>query len=79
MTPNQILKGSKNTISQSLADIFNASLMSSIFPDDLKIARVAPIFKGNLRSRNKLSSIEMVLEISHVKVRNLRKTDVAIL
>ena len=45
MIPNQILKSSKNIISQSLADIFNASLKSSIFPDDLKIARVAPIFK----------------------------------
>ena len=45
MIPNQILKSSKNIISQSLANIFNASLKSSIFPDDLKIARVAPIFK----------------------------------
>ena len=45
MIPNQILKSSKNIISQSLADIFNASLKSSIFPDDLKIAKVAPIFK----------------------------------
>ena len=49
MIPNQILQSSKNIISQSLADIFNASLKSSIFPGDLKIAKVAPIFKEDDR------------------------------
>ena len=38
-------QNSKNIIFQSLPDVFNASLKSSIFPDDLKIRRVAPIFK----------------------------------
>ena len=49
MILNQILKSSKNIISESLADTFNASLKSSIFPDDLKIARVAPILKEDDR------------------------------
>ena len=45
MIPNKILKCSKNVISQSLADIFNASIQSGIFPDDFKMAGVTPIFK----------------------------------
>ena len=44
MIPNKILKCSKNVISQSLEDIFNVSIQS-IFPDDLKMAAVTPIFK----------------------------------
>ena len=45
MIPNKILKCSKNVISQSLADILNASIQSGIFPDDFKTAGVTPIFK----------------------------------
>ena len=47
--PNQVLKSSRNIISRSLAHIFNASLQSSIFSDDLKMAGVAPIFKDGNR------------------------------
>ena len=36
MIPNKILKCSKNVISQSLANIFNAFIQSEIFPDDLR-------------------------------------------
>ena len=67
MIPN--LKSSKNINSESLADIFNASLKSSIFPDDLKIARVAPIFKEgdrddmtNYRPISVLCTVARVLE-----------------
>ena len=69
MIPNQIIKNSRNIISQSLADIFNASLQSSIFPDDLKLARVAPIFKegdrddmSNYRPNSVLCTVEHVFE-----------------
>ena len=45
MIPNTILKCSKNVISQSLADTFNTSIQSGIFPDDFKMGGVTPIFK----------------------------------
>jgi len=35
-----------STIAQPLADIVNLSLSSGIFPDQLKIAKVVPIFKN---------------------------------
>ena len=45
MIPNKILKSAKHIISESLTDIFNASLEFNTFPDDLKVAGVTPIFK----------------------------------
>ena len=33
-------------IANSLSDVFNASIITKLFPDDFKIARVASIFKG---------------------------------
>ena len=50
MIPNKILKSAKHIISESLTDIFNASLESNIFPDDLKVAGVTPIFKNGERN-----------------------------
>ena len=47
--PNKSLKLSKDIISNSLADIFNASIINNIFPVDLKIGRVTPLFKGDSR------------------------------
>ena len=43
-------KGVAGIISESLSIIFNKSLISGIFPDDLKNARVTPIFKSGERS-----------------------------
>ena len=37
MIPNKILKSAKQIISESLTDIFNASLKSNTFPGDLKV------------------------------------------
>ena len=50
MIPNKILKSAKHIISESLTDIFNASLESNTFPDDLKVAGVTPIFKNGERN-----------------------------
>ena len=47
--PNKSLKLSKDIISNSLADIFNASIINNIFPVDFKIGRVTPLFKGDSR------------------------------
>ena len=46
MHPNKILKSVKEIIANSLSDVFNASIQTKIFPNDFKIARVTPIFKG---------------------------------
>ena len=47
--PNKSLKFYKDIISNSLADIFNASIINNIFPVDFKIGRVTPLFKGDSR------------------------------
>jgi hypothetical protein len=48
--PCNVIKGVAGIISESLSIIFNKSLISGIFPDDIKSARVAPIFKSGERS-----------------------------
>ena len=46
LIPNKILKSVKEIIANSLSGVFNASILTKIFPDHFKIARVTPIFKG---------------------------------
>ena len=43
--PVKLLKDSKETVTPFLAYIFNTSLCSGIFPDNLKMAKVSPIYK----------------------------------
>ena len=43
--PTKILKQLKNEISTHLADIFNLSFSSGVFPSILKIAKVIPVHK----------------------------------
>ena len=43
--PNRILKQSKDIITPALTEMFNIFIQFNIFPDDLKLARVPPIFK----------------------------------
>ena len=69
MISNSVLKGAKDIIAPSMADIFNASIEKKIFPDDFKTARVTPIFKcgnkedlGNYRLISIISSIARVFE-----------------
>ena len=47
--PVKILKLLKNDISQQLSDIFNMSFLTGQFPSVLKIAKVIPIHKKNLK------------------------------
>ena len=47
--PNKTLKLSKDVIANSLSDLFNACIDASVFPSDLKMARVTPIFKSDDR------------------------------
>ena len=47
--PNKTLKETADIIGPSLTDIFNFSVLTKVFPDDLKIGKVAPVYKSGDR------------------------------
>ena len=66
--PTRILMLLKNDISTHLADIFNLSFSSGVFPSILKIAKVIPVHKkeskqfcSNYRPISLLSNIEKII------------------
>ena len=66
---NFILKGIISSIADPLSHIFNKSILSGIFPKQLKIAKVIPLYKkgdvldtGNYRPISLLSSLSKILE-----------------
>ena len=69
MIPYRILFLLKNEISKQLADLFNLSFMTGIFPSVIKTAKVVPVFKKDSKLDNcyyrripLLSNIEKILE-----------------
>ena len=67
--PYRILFLLKNEISKQLADLFNLSFMTGVFPSVLKTAKVVPVFKkdskldySNYRPISLLPNIEKILE-----------------
>ena len=67
--PYRILLLLKNEISKQLADLFNLSFMTGVFPSVLKTAKVVPVFKkdskldySNYRPISLLSNVEKILE-----------------
>ena len=48
--PMSIIKQFINILAEPLSHIFNLSFTSGIFPDDMKIARVIPLFKAGDRA-----------------------------
>ena len=63
--PYKILFLLKNEISKQLADLFNLSFMTCVFPSVFKTAKVVPVFKkdySNYRPISLLSNIEKILE-----------------
>ena len=67
--PYRILFLLKNEISKQLADLFNLSFMTGVFPSVLKIAKVVPVFKkdskldySNYHPISLLSNIEKYLK-----------------
>ena len=67
--PNKILKACRDIISLHLSQIFNISLTTKCYPDSLKCAKVAPVFKGgdkdnldNYRPMSVLPAVARVFE-----------------
>ena len=67
--PYRILFLLKNEILKQLADLFNLSFMTGVFPSVLKTAKVVPVFKkdskfdyNNYRPISLLSNIEKIRE-----------------
>ena len=67
--PYRILFLLKDEISKQLADLFNLSFMTGVFPSVIKTAKVVPVFKkdskldySNYRPISLLSNIEKILE-----------------
>ena len=44
-TPPKILRASKESWSETLAKLFNNTLLTSSFPTELKVADISPVFK----------------------------------
>ena len=68
---NKLLKPAGETIVNSLTCIFNLSNNTGIFPDDLKLAKVTPIYKsggktegGNYRPISVIPAVETFLRNS---------------
>ena len=47
--PNKVLKDSAHLIAPVLMDIFNLSISTNIFPEDLKVLKVVPVNKSGER------------------------------
>ena len=63
--PNRVLKDSVDVIEPFLTEIFNCSLLSKMFPDDLKTGKAAPVFKyGDCVNLNNYRPISVLLTIA---------------
>ena len=45
--PYRVLKGAQHILSKPLADIFNSSIETRIYPSKPKIAKIIPIYKSD--------------------------------
>ena len=65
--PNRALKDSAEIIAPSLTDIFNFSLASNVFPDDLKVGKIAPVHKsGDKDQLNNYRPISVLPTVARV-------------
>ena len=65
--PNRALKDCAEHIAPSLTDIFNFSLEIKVFPDDLKVGKVAPVYKsGDKDDLNNYRSISVLPTVARV-------------
>ena len=67
LIPNNIPKSIKEIIVNSQSNVFNASILTKIFPHDFKIVRVTPIFKGSetedIRNYRPISILALVARL----------------
>ena len=67
LSPNKVLKDTADIIALSLTDIFNFSVTTKVFPDDLKVGKVAPAFKSgdrdNLNNYRPISVLPIVARV----------------
>ena len=65
--PNKVLKDSIHLIAPVLIDIFNLSIRTKIFPDNLKVLKVVPVYKsGEGENLNNYRSIAVLPTIARV-------------
>ena len=65
--PNRALKDSDEIISPSLTDIFNFSVANKVFPEDLKVGKIAPVHKsGDKDQLNNYRSISVLPTVARV-------------
>ena len=50
--PNKVLKDNVHLIAPVLMDIFNLSISTKIFPEDLKVLKVVPVYKSGERENS---------------------------
>ena len=71
---SRVLKLSAAVISPSLTSIFNQSILTGIFPNDWKIARITPIFKSEAKDEmtnyRPISVISVVAKIAEKLIYN---------
>ena len=64
---NKIIKTIKNEISKPLTLIINQMITSGIFPDDLKIAKIIPLYKkGDINSITNYRPISLLPTLSNI-------------
>ena len=69
--PNRVRKDCAEHIVPSLTDIFNFSLESKAFPDDLKVGKVAPVYKsGDKNDLNNSRPISVFPTVARVFEQN---------
>ena len=65
--PNKVLKDSVHLIAPVLMDIFNLSISTKIFPEDLKVLKVVPVYKsGERENLNNYRPISVLPTIARV-------------
>ena len=50
MIPSNLLKMAANIVAPSLTSIFSKSILTGIYPNDWKMAKVTPLFKKGIKS-----------------------------
>ena len=78
---SRILKLSAKVIAPSLTIIFNQTILTGIFPNDWKIARITPIFKSDAKDKmtnyRPISVISIISKIAE-KVSMTKSTTICI-